>query len=196
MACLPLARLVPSGMSLRALGSRAGDRQAIYDHWMGLGAEGLRMRFFIAPNPWLLRQRAFGLDFHNPRFAGIFDQAGSLACLAEWAGGHRGDGGSQAEAAFSTSPAHRRKGLARIASAACALDARESGVASLRVDTLLDNRAAQGLAASLGGLRRPAAGQHIGDPLTSVIDLRGTGPDSIESLLGLSRQPPAPAPKA
>jgi GNAT superfamily N-acetyltransferase len=186
-ACDALSALIPEGMILRGMGSKLGDRQAIFDHWIGLGPEGLRSRFFMAPSHALLRKRAFDLDFENPRFAGIFDAHGVLACLAEWAHDHS-DSVGEAEAAFSTNPNHRRQGLAKIAAAACALDARASGISMLRIDTLYENHAALRLAASLGAERMKFNGASARDFISSMINLSAGGADSIESRIGLGQR--------
>lgn len=177
--CKSLSRLVPKGYKLRALGAKSGDRLALFEHWRDIGPEARRTRFFFSPSLELLRKRAFDLDFINPRFAGLFDEQGQLACVAEWAF----DGPGEAEAAFSTLPDHRRKGLAKIAAAACALDAREQGVMRLRIDTLRENKAAQALAQSLGGSREAGSPEGWNDCVSSYIDLSQTG--QIENRLGL-----------
>lgn len=185
-ACSILEPLLPAGMTLRAMGGFDGDRAAIYDHWATLGEHGIYSRFFIRPSDYMLRKRAAEADFDNPRFAGIFDSQGKLACLAEWAL-EPGDP-LEAEAAFSTSPSHRRLGLATIAAAACAIDARASGIERLRIDTLRENVAAQGLARRLGGARESKAAEGWDDSVSSYIDLRNAGELSIEARLGLSHE--------
>lgn len=179
--CRALSLLIPRGMALRALGSQPGDRQALFVHWTSLDPEALRTRFFYNPSHALLRKRAYDLDGHNPRFAGIFAEDGRLACVAEWAF----DSPTEAEAAFSTLPEFRRRGLAKIAAAACALDARAHGVSTLRIDTLRENSAAQALAASLGGARAAGSPEGMADCVSSLIDLSADGPRSIESRIGL-----------
>jgi GNAT superfamily N-acetyltransferase len=186
-ACDALGELLPPGMSLRAVGSAAGDRQALFDHWMGLGAEGMRSRFFYPPSEAFLRRRAFDMSFENPAVAGVFAPDGSLACVGEWALDPEAPG--EAEAAFSTLDAHRRRGLAKIAAAACAIDARERGVATLRIDTLRDNGPAQGLAASLGAAK-PNLPSEWGESISSRIDLSAGGPRAIERRLGLREHSP------
>ena len=182
-ACLALEPRLPEGMTLRALGRMPGDREALANHWMGLGVEGMRTRFFYLPSEHVLRARAKDLDFVNPRFAGIFDKDGSLACVAEWA--FEPSDNEEAEAAFSTHEMHRRKGLAKIAAAACAIDARSKGVKRLRIDTLRENSAAQHLATSLGGAREAGSPDGYQDAVSSFIDLTRSGEHSIEARIGL-----------
>lgn len=183
-ACAILGPLLPPGMELRAMGRREGDRAAIYEHWASLGDHDIYSRFFTRPSDYMLRKRASEADFENPRFAGVFDAQGKLACLAEWA--FEPNDPLEAEAAFSTSPTHRRMGLAKIAAAACAIDARSSGIERLRIDTLRENVAAQGLAQKLGGARERKGAEGWDDSVSSYIDLRNEGALSIEARLGLS----------
>lgn len=172
-SCDFLSHLLPKGMRIRLLGEGLGDREALFKHWLSLGPQGMRTRFFYSPSEDLLERRAMGLSFENPRLAGIFDEDGILACVGEWAqepGEER-----EAEAAFSTSPSHQRRGLAKIIAAACVLDARERGALALRIDTLRENVAAQALAASLGGERARPSGSWD-DTVSSRIDLRQATP--------------------
>lgn len=184
LACQAVEILLPAGYVLRGLGSAPTDRAAIYHHWAGLERGSLYLRFFAPVNDHLLRKRASEADFANPRFAGIFDALGQLACLAEWAWDPERP--EEAEAAFSTSPDHRRRGLAKVAAAACAIEAREAGAARLRIDTLRENQAAQGLARSLGGARAAPSDGRASEVVSSLIELAAPGYPSIESRLGLT----------
>lgn len=175
-SCDFLSKLLPAGMSLRLLGEAPNDREALFKHWLSLGPQGMRTRFFYAPSEDLLERRAIGLSFENPRLAGIFDEHGILVCVGEWArepGEER-----EAEAAFSTSPSHQRRGFAKIIAAACVLDARERGSLMLRIDTLRENIAAQALAASLGGERARPSGSWD-DTVSSRISLSEATPSAV-----------------
>lgn len=187
-SCEPLSSMLAHGMSLRLLGEMPRDREQLFNHWMALGPEGLRTRFFHPPSAELLERRARDLSFDNPRIVGIFDEDGFLACAGEWA--HEPGVEGEAEAAFSTVPRHQRRGLGKIIAAACVLDARERGALILRVDTLRHNIAAQALAASLGG-RRPRSVASWEDCVSSRISLAEATPEAVMARLKL----PAPAKK-
>jgi hypothetical protein len=163
-----LERQLPKAWTLRLVGEREGDRRALFEHWMSLGTEGLRERFFHAPGMEFLANRANGMDFETLRAVGAFDPAGILVCVGEWA---LLEEPSQAEAAFSTTPSSRRRGLATLVARACAIDAQMAGATRLRVDTLKDNGPAKALAASLNA-RFGAMGW--GDVFSSWIEIHAT----------------------
>jgi hypothetical protein len=170
----PLQSRLLSGFQLRFLDAIRTDRQALLEHWMGLDTDGLFTRFFHAPTPEALAKSVEALDMANPRFAGIFDPQERLVCVAQWAD----EGGGTAELAFSTLPEFRKRGLAKIASGVCAIDARERGLMRMRIDNLRINKPGRMLAQSLGG-EIEASDEPFSESIISYLDLRNANKISL-----------------
>ena len=160
-----LSPKLSSDLSMRALDGPA-DRDALLAHWLALSPECLRLRFFYSPSPHALRERAQSMDFRQPRVVGIFDAQGTLVCSAQWAR----EAAGVAEIAFSTLSAHRGQGLAKLAVGACAIDARESGISKLRLETMRRNIPAKRLCHSMGGAPEPSE-ELLAETIVHHIDL-------------------------
>jgi RimJ/RimL family protein N-acetyltransferase len=120
------------------------DRDALHQHFAGLDAGDLRMRFGRTPDAAWLKLYVDGIDFARDAVLGVRD-GGRLVGVAHVA---LFDGA--AELGMSVSPSHRRQGIASALFDRGVLHARNRGIVELFIHCLSENQAMRRIARKAG----------------------------------------------